>query len=204
MTFPGDLADRPAGVAPSPVARDLRSALLAAGGSAVAGLLVGLVWRWVTPLESFQKEGGAGVPVGAAETAVAADGWFAVCSGVAGILAAVAAVVLLRRGRLGALVGLVAGGLLGAAVAWRTGLLLSPPPVSESLATVPAGERFDGPLRLSAIGVLLAWPTTAVISFFAIVAGLDVDHDERPVAPVEDLPAAGVSQDDRWTPPAHR
>jgi hypothetical protein len=207
----------------STAARDVRSALLVAAASVVVGALVGLVWRWVAPLSAFQKEGGAGIPVGGAETAVAADGWFAVLSGLAGILVAVGVVLLVRQGRLGSLAGLVAGGLLGAVVAWRTGLLLSPPTVTESLAAVPAGERFDGPLRISAIGVLMAWPTTAVITFFAIVAGLEVDHDESRVEPgqVAHHPAGTddgtddgtdravgadgtVSPDGRWAPPAPR
>ncbi len=195
----------------STAARDVRSALLVSGASIVVGVLVGLVWRWVAPLSAYEKARGAGVPVGAAETAVAADGWFAVCSGLAGILVAVAVVLLVRVGRLGSLVGLVAGGLLGAVVAWRTGLLLSPPTVTESLASVPAGQRFDGPLRISAIGVLLAWPTTAVITFFAIVAGLESDHDDAlaTVPPGATDPAGvdaddSVSPDGRWAPPAPR
>jgi hypothetical protein len=194
----------------STAARDVRSALLVAAASVVVGALVGLVWRWVAPLSAFQKEGGAGIPVGGAETAVAADGWFAVLSGLAGILVAVGVVLLVRHGRLGSLAGLVAGGLLGAVVAWRTGLLLSPPTVTESLAAVPTGERFDGPLRISAIGVLMAWPTTAVITFFAIVAGLEVDHDESRIElpSVPDYPAGTedgtVSPDGRWAPPAPR
>ena len=195
----------------STAARDVRSALLVSGASIVVGVLVGLVWRWVAPLSAYEKERGASIPVGAAETAVAADGWFAVCSGLAGILVAVAVVLLVRLGRLGSLVGLVAGGLLGAVVAWRTGLLLSPPTVTESLASVPAGERFDGPLRISAIGVLLAWPTTAVITFFAIVAGLESDHDDAlaTVPPGATDPAGvdaddAVSPDGRWAPPAPR
>jgi hypothetical protein len=204
----------------STAARDLRSALLVSGASLVVGVLVGLVWRWLAPLSAHQKEGGAGIPVGGAETAVAADGWFAVCSGLAGVAVAVGAVLLVRLGRLGTLVGLVAGGLLGAVVAWRTGLQLSPPTVTESLATVAAGERFEGPLRISAIGVLLAWPMTAVITFFAIVAGLDADHDDEvsrmPIeardegakGPTVDGGSAAVddslSPGGRWAPPAPR
>jgi len=194
-------------------ARDVRSALLVTGASIVGGVLVGLIWRWAAPLSHYRNRGGAGVPVGAAETAVAADGWFAVCSAVAGIVVALGVVLLVRHGRLGSLAGLAAGGLLGAVVAWRTGLLLSPPTVTESLASSGAGQRFDGPLRISAIGVLLAWPMTAVITFFAVVAGLDADDE-----PADSGPGPGdraghpgtrgeddsVSPDGRWAPPAPR
>jgi hypothetical protein len=197
-----------------PAARDLRSALLVSGASIVVGVLVGLVWRWVAPLSAYRNRDGAGIPVGGDETAVAADGWFAVCAAVAGILVALAVVALLRSGRLGSLVGLVAGGLLGAVVAWRTGLLLSPPTVTESLASVGAGQRFDGPLRISAIGVLLAWPMTAAITFFAVVAGLEPEDEPAADDWLSDgpdgagggdaCPGSSVSPDGRWVPPAPR
>jgi len=184
--------------------RDIRSAVLAGAVSGVLGLLVGVLWRLAAPLSVFQNEGGAAFPVGGTETAVAADGWFAVLSGAAGIVVALAVVALVREGRLGVLVGLVAGGFLAAVVAWRTGVLLGPPSVAESLHTVPTGERFDGPLEISAPGVLLAWPTAAVISFFAIVAGIETDHEERPQDAEASYADGAVSPDGRWVPPAHR
>ena len=210
------------------IRRDLHSAVLAGALSGVLGLVVGVLWRLAVPLPVLQNEGGVALPVGGTETAVAADGWFAVLAGVAGVVVAVALVALVRRGRLGVLVGLVAGGVLGAVVAWRTGVLLGPPSVAESLSTVPAGDRFDGPLEISAPGVMLAWPTAAVISFFAIVAGLEHDQEyddggEQAVPaapgaapPVEAGQAAyadgalsadadgALRPDGRWVPPAPR
>ena len=165
MTSPGD----------PPLRTELRAGLLVVVGCAVGGVLVGVVWRLVVPLAVLQKEATGVLQVGGAETEVAADGWFAVCAALAGVLAAVAAALLLRSGRLGAVAGLAVGGLLGALVAWRVGLLLSPPAVAASAKAARVGDTFDGPLRMSAYGVLLAWPTAAVISFFAIVAGLDVE-----------------------------
>jgi hypothetical protein len=158
-----------------PMRADLRAGLLVGLGCAVAGVVVGVVWRLVVPLAVVEKDAAGVVQVAGAETEVAADGWFAVLAALAGVLAAVAAVLLLRTGRLGALVGLAIGGLVGALVAWRVGLLLSPPEVAASAKAARVGDTFEGPLRLSALGVLLAWPTAAVITFFAIVAGLDVE-----------------------------
>lgn len=165
MTSPGD----------PPLRAELRAGLLVGLGCAVAGVLVGVVWRLVVPLAVLEKDATGVLQVGGAETEVAADGWFAVCAAVAGVVAAVAAALLLRSGRLGALVGLTVGGLVGAVVAWRVGLLLSPPELAASAKAARVGDTFEGPLRMSAYGVLLAWPTAAVITFFAIVAGLDVD-----------------------------
>jgi hypothetical protein len=165
VTSPGD----------PPLRAELRAGLLVGLGCAVAGVVVGVVWRLVVPLAVLEKDAAGVVQVAGAETEVAADGWFAVLAALAGVLAAVAAVLLLRSGRLGAVVGLAAGGLVGALIAWRVGLLLSPPEIAASTKAARVGDTFEGPLRLSALGVLLAWPTAAVITFFAIVAGLDVE-----------------------------
>ena len=165
MTSPGDPSLR----------AELRAGLLVGLGCAAAGVVVGLVWRLVVPLAVLEKDAAGVAQVGGAETEVAADGWFAVCAALAGVLAAVVAALVLRSGRLGALTGLAVGGLVGAVVAWRTGLLLSPPELAASAKAARVGDTFEGPLRLSAYGVLLAWPTAAVITFFAIVAGLDVE-----------------------------
>ena len=209
MTSPGE----------PPLRAELRAGLLVGAGCAVAGVLVGIVWRLVVPLAVLKKDPTGVLQVGGAETEVAADGWFAVCAAVAGVLSAVLAVALLRRGRLGALLGLAAGGLVGAVVAWRVGLLLSPPEITASARSARVGDTFEGPLRISAIGVLLAWPTAAVITFFAIVAGLDVDGHgpgrtggDTPDATVSvpeagaDQPATafGISPGVPPEPPAHR
>lgn len=202
MTSPGD----------PPLRAEVRAGLLVGLGCAVAGVVVGAAWRFVVPLAVLEKEATGVVQVGGAETEVAADGWFAVCAALAGVVAALAAVLLLRSGRLGALVGLAAGGLVGALVAWRVGLLLSPPEIAASAKEVRVGDTFEGPLRLSALGVLLAWPTAAVITFFAVVAGLDVespgadrtDHLPEPAGHVPhpgEPAAAPVAAERSWLSP---
>jgi len=202
VTSPGD----------PPLRAEVRAGLLVGLGCAVAGVVVGVAWRFVVPLAVLEKEATGVVQVGGAETEVAADGWFAVCAALAGVVAALAAVLLLRSGRLGALVGLAAGALVGALVAWRVGLLLSPPEIAASAKEVRVGDTFEGPLRLSALGVLLAWPTAAVITFFAVVAGLDVespgadrtDHLPEPAGHVPhpgEPAAAPVAAERSWLSP---
>jgi len=143
------------------------------------GVVVGLAWRLVAPLATLEKRDGAVVSVGrSAETSIAADGWFAVCAFVAGVLAAFLSGWLLRDSRLGALAGLTVGGVLGSLVAWRLGVLLGPASVDESAAGLRDGDRFQGPLELSALGVLLAWSTSATIAFFATIAGLESRHGQ--------------------------
>ncbi len=116
------------------------------------------------------------------ETAVAADGWFAIFALVAGAVAALLAAFLLRDQRLGALAGLAVGGVLGSLVVWRLGVLLGPPSITESAAGLANEAQFDGPLDISAKGVLLAWSTAAVVTFFTAVAGLDTREPREPVA----------------------
>lgn len=162
--------------------RVVRTAGLVAAVSAAAGLPVGLLWWLLAPLTPAVKRADGLYRVGGdAETAIAADGWFAVCTLAAGVVAGVAVSALLRRDRLGALVGLAAGGVLGALVAWGLGVVLGPDSFEAQAAQLQVGDRFDGPLRLSALGVLLVWPVSAVILFFGVVAGLDstAEEDER-------------------------
>lgn len=122
---------------------------------------------------------------GSPETSIAADGWFAVCALVAGVLAAVVSGALLPERRLGVLAGLTLGGIGGSLVAWRLGVLLGPPSVEESAAALRDGTRFQGPLELSALGVLLAWSMASAIAFFAAVAGVEPSRRGRASAGFE-------------------
>ena len=142
----------------------------------VAGAVVGVVWELLTPLPRFQVAGDRLLLPGEGETEVAADGWFAVCAGVAGAVSAVAVFVRVRQPRIDALVGLTLGGLLTAVIAWRVGVAVGPDPVRAGAAGLSDGETFSGPLELSALGVLFTWPLTAVITYFALAAGIDRDR----------------------------
>ena len=143
-------------------------------GFLVAGAVVGVVWELVAPLPRFRLVGGRVLlAVTEDETAVAADGWFAVCSAVAGILSAVVVFARVRSARLTALGVLTLGGLLAVLVAWRVGVALGPDPVLEQVDGLRDGARLDGPLRLGALGVLLAWPLASVVAYFALATGLE-------------------------------
>jgi hypothetical protein len=146
----------------------------------IAGVVTGLVWELVTPLAQFTIDGDRLVsPEVEGETAVAADGWFAVCTGVAGILSAVAVFARVRTARISALAGLTLGGLLASVIAWRVGVPLGPDSLRAQAAGLYDGDIVSGPLRLSAHGVLFTWPLTAVITYFALAAGLDTDRPRR-------------------------
>jgi hypothetical protein len=147
---------------------------------AVAGAVTGLVWELVAPLPRLQLVGDRVLtPQVEQETAVAADGWFAVVTAVAGIVVAVTVFLRVRSTRVSALAVLTVGGLLAAVVAWRVGVALGPDSVPREAARTADGDFFNGPLRLSAVGVLLTWPLTSVITYFALAAGLDPERPGR-------------------------
>ena len=146
----------------------------------VVGAVVGVVWELLTPLPQFRVAGDRILSPGAEdETAVAADGWFAVCAGVAGVVSAVAVFMRVREARTIVLAGLILGGLLASVIAWRVGVAVGPDSVRAGATGLSDGEFFSGPLKLSALGVLFTWPLTAVITYFALAAGLDPNRPGR-------------------------
>lgn len=128
------------------------------------GVVLGAIWWVLAPLTRADVVDGQAYLVGHQELQVAQDGWFAVVTGVSGVLAA--ALVALRSGPrdvsravLGPLLG-----VLVAAVAWRTGVLLGPPPLTDQVA---AGSTHPlTPLALHAYGVLLVGPFLFVLTRF--------------------------------------
>lgn len=141
--------------------------------SLVVAAPTGAAWWFLAPLPALQVTAGGVVVAGTdTEVFVAADGWFAACAAVAGALCAVIAFVAVRRASVAVLLGLTVGGLLAAAAAWQIGVFLGPAPVDVQARSLAVGDRFTGPLEISAPGVLLAWPLAAVAVYFSLVAGL--------------------------------
>jgi hypothetical protein len=156
------------------VRSELRTGLAVIGGSLVAAVVVGILWRAITPLPHLvTRTDGVYLTGGEPEVAVAADGWFAICSATAGLVGALVVFARMRRARLGPLLGLAVGGLAGAVVAWRLGVALGPGSVRDTAKGLVANTEFNGPLKLSARGVLFAWPLTSTVAYFALTAGLE-------------------------------
>jgi DivIVA domain-containing protein len=170
-----------------PAERRARPSAVAIGlallGGLVAGAVTGLAWKLVAPLPQFQVVDGRALSSEFdVESAIAADGWFAICAAVAGIVSAVVVFAAVRAARISALVGLTVGGLLASVLAWRVGVAIGPDSVRAAAAGLKDGQTFSGPLELSALGVLFSWPLTAVIVYFALSAGLDNSDSSRPAA----------------------
>jgi hypothetical protein len=156
------------------VRSELRTGLAVVAGSLVAAVLVGILWKVIAPLPHLvTRADGVYLTGGESEVAVAADGWFAICSATAGLICALVVFARMRRARLGPLLGLAIGGLAGALVAWRLGVALGPGNLRETAKGLATNTAFDGPLKLSARGVLFAWPLISSVAYFALTAGLE-------------------------------
>jgi hypothetical protein len=161
---------------------DLRTGLVVIAASLFAAVPLGILWYVLAPLPRLvTRSDGVFLTGGETETAIAADGWFAVCSATVGLVAVLVVFARMRRARLGPLLGLAIGGLAGAILAWRLGVLLGPAGIAATAKGLSPGAHFNGPLNLSARGVLFAWPLTSTLAYFALTAGLEpkvgADHD---------------------------
>lgn len=175
----------------------MRTARRVAGLSILLGLPVGVVWWLLAPLPRAVKRADGVYYAGVTESSIAADGWFAVCALVVGALSGLLVAMLVRRDRLPTLAALAVGGLAGAVLAWQVGQWLGPPSFPDQAALLREGARFDGPLRVSALGVLLVWPISAVILFFGVVAGLDAMDTVDESAPAEAEPVSPLGAPER-------
>lgn len=146
-----------------------RGWVLAAGvpllASAVLGVVAGVVWWVVAPTAEVVVVRGLVVAPDAPELEAAQDVTFVVIVMVAGLLgggwlaAAPGALPSLRA------LGVVAGGVVGSAVAWGTGALLGPSSVAAQQAA--GADPLQSPVALSAYGVLGLWPAVAATVGFA-------------------------------------
>jgi hypothetical protein len=153
-----------------------------AAGLAVAigvlGLAVGAIWWAVAPrIEAIQTERGPVYADNQLEKPVAADGSFLFVGLGAGVVLALLAWLLLRRHRgVVVLVGLVAGSLVSAWVAWRFGIWLDKSRFEQALAAAPVGGHLQGPLSLRTTGLVASdlWPPklTGVVAAQPLAAAI--------------------------------
>ncbi|MEV1008901.1 ABC transporter permease [Streptomyces sp. NPDC049881] len=144
---------------------EIRDGLLVTVPTAIlTGLVLGLVWFWWSPRVPLVHNGEAVLLADSeGQQAIGSDGLFLLAGLGVGAVAGVAVHLLRRRAGAGTVVGLAAGSLLGALLAWRFGIWLGPTQdVLAHARDVGEGVRFDAPLELGAKGVLLGLPFAAV------------------------------------------
>ncbi|MCA2212372.1 hypothetical protein [Jidongwangia harbinensis] len=182
-----------------PWSRTLAVAGLTAVALAVAGGPFGLLWHAVAPTVPVLNAGEGRIVIQSAapEQYVAADGWFALLGFPFGVLAAIAAWMVLRRHRGPFLVLGVTVGLLAAALAaWQAGRLIGRGAWQSWQESSAAGATYQAPADLHAYGTLLV-PAFAAVIVLTLLAGWSND-------PNLDLPGLqpgyGHDLDDRPDP----
>jgi hypothetical protein len=149
-------------------------------GSALLGLLAGLIWGEVAPRAQLQEVSPGTAQFVNVETSafIVADGWFCLISAVTGLitgllgyrflLAARTGARAAEGGRAAAAGGLILGGIAGAFVMLWLGEQIGLSGYDQHLASSPAGTLFPESLALGAKSALAFWPlVTAVIILVA-------------------------------------
>ncbi|MEZ0067588.1 MFS family permease [Streptacidiphilus sp. MAP12-20] len=159
-------------------AREIRRELVIGAalvlGSALAGLLFGLLWHALAPRVPLYSDGSAVYlrdPEG--EQQIAADGVFALIGACFGVAAAILTYLLCRkRGGtgLGVPIGLTLGGLAAGWVALQLGIHLGQQDIIKLAQSVPKGTTFSRPLQLDAKTAMVGWPMAALLALLAATA----------------------------------
>ena len=140
-------------------------------GSAVLGVVAGLIWAVVAPRALLQEIAHSEAELVNAETSafILADAWFALITAVGGLITGILGYRFLIRGRpragSAATAGLVLGALAGALVALWVGDNIGLGTYNHLLATSANGVFFQSSLALGAKSTLAFWPlvTSGVI-----------------------------------------
>lgn len=144
-------------------------------GSAVFGLLCGLIWEQVAPRATYQEIGAGTAELVNVETSafITADVWFCGIAVVAGLLTGVLGYrfgMAARDGLARALVlaCLILGAVAGAFVMLWLGEQLGQSGYEQHLASSPDGTLFPDTLALGAKSALAFWPMlTAIVALVA-------------------------------------
>ncbi|MGX9885810.1 DUF2567 domain-containing protein [Streptomyces sp. NPDC002276] len=155
---------------------ELIEAVVATVVVALGGVLLGLLWWWLAPHvplvgDVVDKSWVVYLKDSEGEQAVGVDGTFTLLGVGFGVLSAVAAFLLRRRGGVPLVVALTVGGLLASLLAWRLGMWLGPTKdVLAHAKSVGKGVTFSAPLKLGAKGALLAWSIAALVVHLGLTA----------------------------------
>lgn len=146
--------------------------LLVAVLVALTGVVLGLVWLWLSPRVPMVSDGQAVyLKDTEGEEAVGGDGTFILIAVVLGVLSAAAVFWRYRKGGIGVVLGLAAGGALASVIGWRLGVALGPTTdiVAHAKAVGPK-VVFDGPLELRAKSAIVAFPAAAMLAHLALTS----------------------------------
>jgi len=137
----------------------------------VLALLAAIAWQWLAPeVYAEASESGFRVSIFEARREFGIEAWFAIVTGVAGVLAGV---ILMLRHRVEAVavqVALAISGVLGAVLTWQVGRAIGPGAVADQARAAESGDLLEMPLDLVSYALCVVWPIAAVIAGAAVVA----------------------------------
>ncbi|MDI2126212.1 hypothetical protein [Yinghuangia seranimata] len=151
---------------------DILAGLVVLAVCLVAAVAAGAVWHALAPdmPRVVVNHNVYDTPQTPVEGEVARDGWFAVVGVVTGLLIAAAVFWKGRRHGIGVAVALGLGGLLGSYVAYKVGAALGPDTFGDQLKSLDGRHDFDEPLRIQAMGVLYLWPMASLVLYIFLYA----------------------------------
>jgi hypothetical protein len=156
----------------------------ALAGSAVLGVVAGLIWAAVAPRALLQEVGHGEAQVVNSESSafVAADGWFCLVVVLGGVITGLAGYrLLVRRAGWIAVAGLVIGAVAAALLALWTGENIGLGTYNHLLAVSPDGTFFRASLALGAKSALVLWPgLTSLVILLAEYSGRRPDEVYAP------------------------
>lgn len=161
--------------------RDIVPVVLA---SALAGVVGGVLWRWLwTPLRGTVLDGTWYPATNASE--FSATGIFVLLGLGLGVLLGAVSALLTDRRELLALGLVLVGSVLAAATMIAVGRLGMPADPNDLARTAADGTRLPGTLRITGWTPVVAWPAGALLGLFVVFVGLSpkpVDQ-QSPVDP---------------------
>ncbi|MEV6023143.1 AAA family ATPase [Streptomyces sp. NPDC052036] len=143
---------------------------------ALAGVLLGALWSWLSPHvplvgDIVDNTWVVYLKDTEGEQAIGVDGTFTLLALGFGAISALVVFLLRKRGGVPLVAALALGGLLGSLLAWRVGIWLGPPQnVLAQAKAVGKGVTFSAPLKLGAKGALLAWSVAALVVHLGLTA----------------------------------
>ncbi|MBW9211487.1 hypothetical protein KV102_17600 [Mumia sp. zg.B53] len=163
-------------------------------GFVVAGAVAGVLWALLSdPIQYTVVRIGDQSGLSADEAASTAQfgvevtyAWIGAV--IAALWGSVATWLWGRAGGNAVIVRTALGAVVGALVAWGTGVLAGPP--EPTVGSRPAGATVSGQVALDAYGMLFVWPVAALLGLL-LVAWLTLPRE----------PAAGTHRDDAPLPP---
>ncbi|MFE3252503.1 DUF2567 domain-containing protein [Streptomyces sp. NPDC059209] len=159
---------------------EVRQAAVVTVAVALSGVLLGLLWLWLSPrVPLIAGDSAVFLKDTEGEEAIGSDGTFVLLALGFGAVSALLVFLFRRRGGVPLVVGLALGGLLASGLAWLVGWGLGPDDVVTQARAVGQGATFDAPLELNARGALLAWPVAAMLVHLALTA-LFAPRDPEP------------------------